>query len=205
MGGVDLQQQWEAVKAAPVLYIGALLVLAGVIWWVVNHLKTNQIESLKGRLKLRDDEIADYKRKAGATPDLAAARIEALEKQVASILPPRLTPEQKRTLIDALKKLPRSDIGVVAENGATEIMPLARDIRAVFTDAGWGGGRSVGVVFGPHYSPPSGLLLFYAPAVADIGRRISAAFRDAGIDVGATEAETLLGQFSFQVALPHTD
>jgi len=66
MSGVDLQQQWDAVVAAPVLYLGAIIAIAIVIWLGVNYLKHHEISALEARLKLRDDELNDCKRKLAA-------------------------------------------------------------------------------------------------------------------------------------------
>ena len=63
---VDLQQQWDAVKAAPVLYLGAILVVTGIIWVIVNYVKRHEISALEARLRLRDDELEDRKRKLAA-------------------------------------------------------------------------------------------------------------------------------------------
>ena len=63
---VDLQQQWDAVKAAPVLYLGAILVVTGIIWVIVNYVKRHEISALEARLRLRDDELEDCKRKLAA-------------------------------------------------------------------------------------------------------------------------------------------
>src|SRR3954452_5506996 len=66
MSGVDLQQQSDAVVAAPVLYLGAIIAIAIVIWLGVNYLKHHEISALEARLNLRDDDQNDSKRKPAA-------------------------------------------------------------------------------------------------------------------------------------------
>lgn len=73
--------EWGVISQAPVIFFVALAILATAIWFALHW-------QFGARLTLRDDAIADYRRKLdGATPDEAADRIARLEKRLNSLTP----------------------------------------------------------------------------------------------------------------------
>ena len=172
-----IRDNWAAIQRAPWAFL-AVVVTTGVIeWFALNLLKREQIAALEARLSLRDDEIADYKRKlSGATPDEAAARIEALERQVALLSPRRLSVEQRSALREHLKEFP-TQIAILHSLSAPEMARLARDLTNVFRSAGWDVDEQSGM--GAEIQSPSGLSLVGSDDSAT--KKVAAAFKAAGI------------------------
>lgn len=54
--GETLQDQWDAVRSAPLLYLAALLVLGGIIWWFIDLLYRHRTDTLKERVEALKDE-----------------------------------------------------------------------------------------------------------------------------------------------------
>lgn len=159
--GEDIQHQWDAVKAAPTIYIAAVIIVVGVIWWIVNHLKSNQIDSLQGRLALRDDEIADYKRQlAGASPDEARARIDALEQEIARLRPRQLSPEQIQAITLAAR-VAQGAVSISYDMAYADGQRMAAQMQRAFAAANWRVGG--GIVGGPTHLPREGLSVSLRP------------------------------------------
>jgi hypothetical protein len=139
MGDVvsTLKANWSVIAQAPWAFAVWTVVIAGVVWAVINHLKANRIEALEGRLKLRDDEISDYKRKlSGATPDEAKARIDSLEGRLNQLMPRRVTAEQREQIRAALVSIPgNAQIG--SDMACADAPAFAAGLIAAFQSAGW--------------------------------------------------------------------
>mgnify|MGYP003667128538 CR=1 FL=1 len=135
--GNNIELQWNAVKAAPIVYIAAIIFVSGIIWLIVNHLKSNQIESLEARLKLRDDEIADYRRQLdGASPDEAKARIDILEAKLHTLMPRRISADKREKIRRALSGI-RSVISIGSDMACADAPALNSDLSAAFRNAEW--------------------------------------------------------------------
>lgn len=79
-----LRAEGAVIAQAPWSFLICLFVVGGVIFLVLRSLKAQEIADLNSRLTLRNDEIADYRRKLdGKTPDEAKSFVEALEVEVA--------------------------------------------------------------------------------------------------------------------------
>lgn len=129
---------WRVVTAAP--HLSVLLILTCLIagYVAARWRYAGKIETLEARLTLKDETVADYKRKLdGATPDEAKARIETLERLVAPLKPRDLTDGQALILTRHLSPLaPRSaEIGYA--HGYAGCQEYAERLRAVFRGAGW--------------------------------------------------------------------
>lgn len=140
MGDVvsTLKANWTVIAQAPWAFVAWTIFIAGVVWVVVNHLKENRIEALEGRLKLRDDEITDYKRKlSGATPDEAKARIDSLEGRLNQLSPRRVTAEQREQIRTALVSIPGNAV-IGSDMACADAPAFAAGLIAAFQAAGWG-------------------------------------------------------------------
>ncbi len=146
--GTDIQQQWNAVKDAPILYISALAAIAVLIWVVITHLKSGRIESLEERIRLRDDEIADYKRKLeGATPDEAAAKIAEAERSILILEEKLRLLQPRQRMIDGpeglairqeLEKFPKEKRWqVAAKSGDNEVIRFSQQIKLFMQSNGF--------------------------------------------------------------------
>lgn len=85
MGGLltTLKENWDVIADAPLAFMIWTIVLLGICWAILSYIKRHQIGDLKSRLSLRDDEIADLKRKLqGASPDEAGARVDRDDKSM---------------------------------------------------------------------------------------------------------------------------
>jgi hypothetical protein len=174
---------WLIVVQAPWSFVGWTAVVAGAVWAVANHLKANRIESLEGRLKLRDDEINDYKRKlSGATPDEAKARIDGLETRLNQLMPRRVTAEQREHIRAALVDRPGSaEIG--SDMACADAPAFSAGLIAAFQAAGW---RVSNPSFMGLAGPPmSGLGLRVADAanLSSHERAVASALRGVGLSV----------------------
>ena len=78
-------KQFVTVWNAPVPFLAALLLMGWVIWKIVSREYETRLANAASRLELADARLADYERKAGASPDEAGAKIAALERQVAKL------------------------------------------------------------------------------------------------------------------------
>src|SRR5687767_13248161 len=100
-----LRRQLRAVASAPVLFVGAVLVLVAVVWGIL-HLSYRTILSNKDRhIAAIERRIAAYRDAvSGATPDEARRRIDAMELELKTLRlrlqPRRITAEQRQAILD---------------------------------------------------------------------------------------------------------
>lgn len=132
-----LNANWSVIVQAPWAFAIWTVVVGGVVWAAINHLKQNSIENLEGRLKLRDDEINDYKRKlSGATPEEAKARIDSLEARLNLLMPRSVSAKQRETIREALAS--ETGIAQIGTDGACADAPaFGSSLSAAFKSAGW--------------------------------------------------------------------
>ena len=144
------------IAQAPLIFLAALLVLAGLIYWAVNRLHEGETSALRARLELRDDQIAQFEKKVGSTsPDEVKTRIDLLEAQLRAIgAPRRLTDRQRASLADALRQMP-GRVDIAQDMAVAEARPYAGDLTVAFQNGGWT--VSTPMVMGPGNPPPHGL------------------------------------------------
>jgi hypothetical protein len=132
--------QLKSVQTVWMPFVLAAAIVAIAAWKIAKSQTASAISSLEHRIRLRDDEIAEYKRQfSGASPDDARAMVDALEKQVAA-LPRRrkLDSRQKEAIKAALAGaagLPtlRINYPEFSEDAAL----YASSIATAITEAGW--------------------------------------------------------------------
>lgn len=125
------------IAQAPWAFAILTAVIIGVVWAVINHLKSNQIGNLESRLSLRDDEIANYKRKLeGATPDEAAERIDRLEREIAALKPREISPAQVTAIIQSLQGK-RGIVSIRQDMAYVDGRNIANGLQRAFGRAGW--------------------------------------------------------------------
>jgi hypothetical protein len=125
--------EMRVIGNAPVVFAGAILVIAGAIWWTMSWRYSGIVKN-KGRT------IALYKhRLGGASPDEAKAKIDSLEGQIWTLknrVWPRLAPEIVVYLETSLKtKDPPQQIVILPQD--IDSIFLARDLVDAFTRIGW--------------------------------------------------------------------
>ncbi|WP_132250237.1 hypothetical protein [Methylobacterium segetis] len=174
------------VHGAPLLFAISVFFLTSVaaisVWTVINWSYSSRMESLEGRLKLKDDQIADYKEKlSGATPLEAKQRIDALEYQIKALSPRRISSDQKQIIINNLAGI-KSIVSIAQDMAAPDAKQLSADLAAAFRGAGWG--VMLPMVLGPSNVPPSGIALRVrdANALQPIEVRARSALQAAGIE-----------------------
>ena len=178
------------IAQAPWAFAILTVVIIGVVWAVINHLKANQIGNFESRLRLRDDEIADYKRKLeGASPDEAAARIAALEAVVAKMGPRKISLEQRQLMLPYLRPFAGCEINIAQDAGASEAAQLLKGLVDAFTQAGWSPQTSF--VMGPNRHPRTGLgVIVLDPANLSAPQRaVTAAIEAVGMDFEIWQGE----------------
>ena len=148
-------KEWNVIWQAPVTFIAATIVAGGIIWAAMEFRYRSVLESLNERIRLRDDQIAQFREKIGtASPDEIKARIDQLEAQVQGLVPPRLRMEQKDTLTNLLRRQTGNCV-ICHDVAAAAMRPFAGDIIKCFRDAGWT--ITTPVVVGPGMQPPHGV------------------------------------------------
>lgn len=128
----------NVVFQAPHIVAPLVLAIATAVWWFRGHLFSGRIASLEDRIKLKDDQLADYKNKlSGATPDEAKARLDALEQQVRTLSPRRLSDRQRRTISDLIGVVGPGRIMISQDMGCSDARTYSLDFKAAFEAAGW--------------------------------------------------------------------
>jgi hypothetical protein len=181
------------VSGAPMLFFGAVLFASAVaafgIWAAISWSYSSRFEgqastlsSLESRLKLKDDQLADYKSKLdGASPDEARKRLAQLELQVKALSPRRLSEEQKAAISRSLAGS-KARIDIMQDAAAAEIKPLSADLASAFMAADWA--VNIPVVMGINAPPPSGVGLRGLPSgsLSPAQARVKAALEAAKIE-----------------------
>jgi hypothetical protein len=174
----------EIVLSAPIPFIVLLAILGGIIWRVLAHHYAGQLAAKDAQLALRADRIAEYERKAGATPDEAQSRIQALEDKIARIQRQRrLSEEQKDAIAKAVRGLTLGEYAfdVVFPLPSPEAAIYAEDFNEAFERAGWR--RIVGSMMSGHRVTRQGITL-YVPDLrkkSSISNAVATGLQNAGI------------------------
>ncbi|MBU4198152.1 MAG: hypothetical protein KJ911_15540 [Alphaproteobacteria bacterium] len=150
-----LRTEGGVIAQAPWSFVLCLFVVAGVLFLIIRSLKVQEVADLNSRLTLRNDEIADYRRKLdGASPDEAKARLDELEAQVARLQPRRFDAAQRELIRAAVANQPAL-VSIAADMAAGDARGLVADLSGAFQGAGWS--VSNPMVGGLGNPPPSGL------------------------------------------------
>jgi hypothetical protein len=123
----------RVIGDAPAVFAGAILLVAGVVWWIMSWRYSAIIRN-------RERIIALYKnRLGGASPDEAKGKIDSLEGQIWTLKDrvwPKLPPAAVAGLESALKtQEPPQQIAIVPQD--IDSIFLARDLVDAFTRIGW--------------------------------------------------------------------
>lgn len=128
---------WQIMTVAPHLTVTMIAACLGAGYAAARWRYAGKTEHLEERIKLRDDEISDYKRKlGGATPDEAQARIEALEALVAPLKPHSLLEDQRTTLLVRLRQSP-GKARIEFTVGDLPSREFSDVLAGIFSEAGW--------------------------------------------------------------------
>jgi hypothetical protein len=126
-------EEMRVIGDAPVVFAGAVVVIAGAIWWAMSWRYSRIIRN-------RERTIALYKNRLdGASPDEAKAKIDSLEGQIWTLKDrvwPKLPPAAVADLENSLKtKDPPKQISILPQD--IDSIFLARDLVDAFTRIGW--------------------------------------------------------------------
>jgi len=140
-----IKSNGSAVLQAPWAFATCVIVVGYITYLIVRAMKQQEIDDLTSRIGLRDDEVADYKRKLeGRTPDEAKAAIDELRHRLKSLEPLTLSSDEKLRLITAAAKH-RGSIRVNQYIAATLLGQLHRDLIDAFVAAGWNVSQAQGM------------------------------------------------------------
>jgi hypothetical protein len=129
--------EWLVISGAPFSFLAAIAVIAIVIFAFMNWWHGGTITTLEQRLKLKEDQLEDYKNKLdGRTPDEAKARLDALETRLSNIEPRRLNDTQINELSLAVSKI-KGQIAIAHDMAAPESRHLAGALVRAFGNGGW--------------------------------------------------------------------
>lgn len=119
-------------------FLTAVAVMALVVWKILGWRNAGMVEALEHRLQLRDDEIADYKRKLGGdSPDQAKDRLDALEAIVRAISPRRITAEVRQRIAPILSAGESGLLELNYDVAAGTMIPLCEDLARILEQSGW--------------------------------------------------------------------
>ena len=156
-----LRNEWRLIAEAPISSLVWTFLIFSGCWAITRLAKAHQVENLESRLKLRDDEIADYKRKlAGASPEEAAQRIEALEQDVRRLRQAELSDQQLSTISDTIRGSAGSVL-IIKDLAYSGGIRLFRQLQQAFAQAGWQ--VNVGSSDGGDFRPREGLAVALWP------------------------------------------
>ncbi|OBX19845.1 hypothetical protein A9995_04630 [Erythrobacter sp. QSSC1-22B] len=133
----SLRDNGEVIADASFAALTWAILIGALMFALVRALKANQIGDLQSRLSLRDDEISDYRRKSeAASPVEAAARIEALESEIALLRPRSLTAAQAQKITEPVQNS-TGQASVAANMASPDASAFAAAIGRAFQKAGW--------------------------------------------------------------------
>ena len=191
-----LKANWVVIAQAPWAFVIVTAVITATLWIVINFFKAVQFEALEARLKLRDDEIGDYKRKlAGASPDEAKARMEALEKAINALQPKQrsLSDTQKHLICKDLARLEYKEglLAIIYVQMSLESASYARDFQEALAVVGWNVVPDV-LIFGPRITK-KGLTLSGSPSAEHqpVLTALTLGFQAAGLEFALETQEDL--------------
>lgn len=186
--------QFVTVWHTPVPFLAALIASWFAMRWFVKGQYDVRLANAASRLQLADDRVQDYERKlAGATPEEAATRIDALEQIVAGLLPKRFTQEQMGIIENRMRPF-AGQATVLTEMGYSDGQVLSDQMARALANSGWQ--VSSGGVMGPPWRPAQGLMV--RASESGMGEAFTAALNAAGISfslVPSQESETIELQF----------
>ncbi len=132
---------------APVPFVAVAIALWFAMRAYYRAHYSKQLADSEARLKLRDDEIADYRRKLdGASPDEAKAALEKLQAEVNSLKPRRLTRANVAEMIGTLAGS-KGRVHLIADMSCADARPIVEGFAAAFGSVGWT--ISTGAAAGP--------------------------------------------------------
>lgn len=132
-----IQDNWAVVAAAPWAFVAFVLfgIMIGRFW------QSGVISSLNGRLDLKNDVIAEYERKLGASsPDEAKHKMEALERRLQAIEPRSLSQDQFQKMVAILARQPGT-IEIIKDMGSPQASRLHSQLEKPSVKAGGGSDR----------------------------------------------------------------
>jgi hypothetical protein len=186
----EFLQQCALLASAPIPLALIVVVMAGVIWWLVDWSdsaifasKNAEMVSKNAQIELLERQVADWKQKTeGQTPDEAKARLDALEAHLARIEPRSLSVEQRDAIRSKIADFPSAhaySLNIVSDMSCGDCVQYAADFKAVLMEARWRvempkvlaakGGSPTGIaILTPDPSKP-------LPAAAVVARALTAA------------------------------
>ena len=176
-----IKTDWAVVSEAPFTFIIGAILIAALTYAFVRVQFSDRISSLNGRLKLKDDRIAEYEQNTGTqTPDEAKQVISSLEKRLEALEPRKLTQSQ----IDALKKVLCDESGsvrIVKDGAAANVAIIASQTMNIFQQCKWNvaGGFAIGIGL----PPPTGIAITIIAdnGASHVGEVILKAFNEAKV------------------------
>lgn len=133
-----ISDEWSVISAAPLTFVILGLLMAGVLYFVLTWYYSGQLETLKGRIDIRDDQIEDYKAKLnGATPEEAKARMDRLQGELDSLKPRQLGADKRQKIVAAASARPKGRLEVGNDMSCADSAGYKGELVRAFQDAGW--------------------------------------------------------------------
>lgn len=134
----------SVILEAPTIFATTAIILYVIAYLIVRHQfkdrfasEKSKTEAVEGRLKLRDDQLADLRQKMeNAPPDQAVSLIEELKGEIAALQPYGLSSKKVEVMINALKQT-KADILITQEVTAPDAIHLFEQVCDIFKKADW--------------------------------------------------------------------
>lgn len=150
-----LSREWTVVSGAPLIFMSGWAIVAALCFAAMKLFDSGRKAALEERLRLKDDQLNDYKEKlAGASPEEARQRIAALEQRLDSLEPRALTEQQIRDMHEILSRV-SGHVLIAQDMLSAEATTLQGQLDAIFRRARWEVGNAM--VAGVGNPPSSGI------------------------------------------------
>lgn len=164
-----IKSEWQTISQAPGTFLIGIIITGGAMYAFVRHQLGDRISALEERIKLKDDQLCEYRDKLnGASPDEVKARIDGLEGRLQELreeFAPRSLDQNQKTAIHEKASLAAGQVTVVYDMACADGSAFATSIQQALKDAGWQ--VSNGMVGGPSNPPVEGLAL-RVPDIANL-------------------------------------
>lgn len=140
-----IKKEWGVVSGAPLTFVTLALFMGGCVYAVMKWYYSGQIETLKGRISLKDDQLSSYREKlSGASPEEAKAKIDrlqadldALKPEIGALKPRQLGGQKREKIVATARARPRGLLVVAHDLSCADAVGYKEELVAAFKAAGW--------------------------------------------------------------------
>lgn len=178
---ISILDQIATVRSAPVPFLTAILLAAGVTWKYAQREFATRLENAKSKIELAEARLNDCERRlSDSTPDASNKEITALKAQVEAITLRRLPLAQRLALTSTLIGV-QGQTTIFLDPNAIELERYAQDFARAIQDAGWHAEVNRSGLNVP--DPPKCGIRLYTGGPDDEAAKLSEAFANANLEL----------------------